>query len=158
MEDRPTTAGSIPKDPEASRGNKKPVKKSAVDIALAFIDQINSHDIPGVSALMTDDIVFIDGLGQVVRGKRQLAQGWRAYFTWFPDYTVQVEDIFSRESVIALVGSAHGTYAVKGKLLPENHWRIPAAWKAVIRDDHIAEWRIYADNEPVWKIMRTKRF
>jgi hypothetical protein len=134
------------------------MKKTPADIALTFIDQINSHDVPGLAMLMTDDILFIDGLGQVVRGKRRLEQGWRAYFTWFPDYSIVVEETFSRGPSIALFGSAQGTYAVGGKLLLENHWRIPAAWKATVRDEHIAEWRIFADNEPVWKIMRVKRF
>jgi ketosteroid isomerase-like protein len=134
------------------------MKKTADDIALAFIDQINSHDVPSLAALMTDDILFIDALGQVFHGRRQLEQGWRAYFKWFPDYSIEVEDTFSRGSVIALFGSAQGTYAVQGKLLTENHWKIPAAWKATVRDEHIAEWRVYADNEPVWKIMRVKRY
>ncbi len=134
------------------------MKRTAVDVALAFIDQINSHDIPSLTMLMTDDIIFIDSLGQLVHGKRQLEQGWRAYFTWFPDYSIQVEETFGRGTTIALFGSAHGTYAVGGKLLPENHWKIPAAWKATVREDRIAEWRVYADNEPVWKIMRVKRF
>jgi len=134
------------------------MNKSAADIALAFIDQINSHDVPSLAMLMNEDILFIDGLGQIVRGKRQLEQGWRAYFSWFPDYSIEVEETFSQGSVVALFGSAQGTYAVKGKLLPENHWKIPAAWKATVRDERIHEWRIYADNEPVWKIMRMKRF
>ena len=134
------------------------MNKTAADIALAFIDQINSHDVPSLAMLMNEDILFIDGLGQIVRGKRQLEQGWRAYFSWFPDYSIQVEETFSRGSVVALFGSAQGTYAVKGKLLPENHWKIPAAWKATVRAERIDEWRVYADNEPVWKIMRIKRF
>jgi hypothetical protein len=81
------------------------MKKTPADIALTFIDQINSHDVPGLAMLMTDDILFIDGLGQVVRGKRRLEQGWRAYFTWFPDYSIVVEETFSRGPSIALFGS-----------------------------------------------------
>ncbi len=134
------------------------MKKAAIDIALAFIDQINSHDVRGLSALMTEDHLFVDGLGQEVYGRRQIERGWRAYFSWFPDYSITVDDTLGSNSVAALFGSAQGTYFVGGKLLPENYWRINAAWKAVVRDEHIAEWRIYADNEPVWKIMRVKRY
>jgi hypothetical protein len=39
-------------------------------------------------------------------------------------------------------------------LRPENHWTTPAAWRASIRDGLIAEWRVYADNEPIRQIMR----
>jgi len=47
---------------------------------------------------------------------------------------------------------------VNGELLPKNHWEIPAAWKAVVQRGRISEWRVYADNEPVWKIMGVKRY
>jgi hypothetical protein len=30
--------------------------------------------------------------------------------------------------------------------------------KAIVRDERIAQWHIFADNEPVWKIMRAKRY
>ena len=133
------------------------MKKTAADIALDFIDHINSHDIPNLANLMTDDILFADALGQEIRGIRHFEKGWEAYFTWFPDYSIQVDDVFSHGPVAGLFGSAQGTYSVGGKLLPENRWKIPASWKALVRGERIAEWRVYADNEPVWKIMRVKR-
>ncbi|HEX3472541.1 MAG TPA: nuclear transport factor 2 family protein [Silvibacterium sp.] len=133
------------------------MKKTAADIALAFIDHINSHDIPSMATLMTDDFLFVDGLGQEVRGIRQMEKGWEGYFSLFPDYSIQVDDVFSHGPIGGLFGSAQGTYAVGGKLLAENRWKIPAAWKALVRKERIAEWRVYADNEPVWKIMRVKR-
>lgn len=43
-------------------------------------------------------------------------------------------------------------------MLAENHWEITAAWKAVVRGGYVSEWRVYADNEPVWKIMGVKRY
>jgi len=87
-----------------------------------------------------------------------MQQGWRGYFAWFPDYSIKVENVLSDGNVVALFGSAQGTYSVNGKALPENHWEIPAAWKAVIVDEHVAEWRVYADNEPVWKSMGVERY
>jgi uncharacterized protein (TIGR02246 family) len=132
--------------------------KSANDVALAFVEQINRRDASGLAALMTEDHRFVDGLGQEVRGRKQMEQGWRAYFAWFPDYSIQVDDAFSNENVVALFGTARGTYAVKGQLQAETHWEIPAAWKAVVRGERVCEWRVYADNEPVWKIMGVKRY
>ena len=38
-------------------------------IAVAFNDSINSHDLDGLSALMTDDHTFTDTEGEVVAGK-----------------------------------------------------------------------------------------
>ena len=132
--------------------------KSAADVALEFVDRINHHDVAGLAALMTEDHLFIDGLGQEVRGREPMEQGWLGYFAWFPDYSIQVDDALSRGDVVALFGTAQGTYAVKGNLLAEAHWEIPAAWKAVVRDGRVSEWRVYADNEAVWKIMGVKRY
>jgi ketosteroid isomerase-like protein len=134
------------------------VKITSSDTALAFIGHINAHDVPSLVHFMTDDHLFVDGLGNEVRGRLQMEKAWRAYFAWFPDYSIQVEQVFSQGKSAAMVGFAQGTYAGDGKLLPENHWKIPAAWKAVIRGERIAEWRVYADNEPIWKIMRVKRY
>ena len=61
------------------------MKKSAVDVALSFVDRINRHDLAGLVALMTEDHRFVDGLGQEVLGRGQMEKGWLGYFSWFPD-------------------------------------------------------------------------
>jgi len=134
------------------------MKKDAVDIASEFVDCINRHDVAGLAALMTEDHHFVDGLGLEVRGRERMAEGWRGYFAWFPDYSIKVDHTSSDRNVVALLGTAQGTYCVNGCTPAENHRQIPAAWKAVIRNERVAEWRVYADNEPVWKIMGVKRY
>jgi ketosteroid isomerase-like protein len=134
------------------------MKKSAVEVALDFVDRINRHDLGGLVALMTDDHCFVDGLGQQVRGREHMERGWLGYFAWFPDYSIEVDDAMSNGNVVAMFGSAQGTYAEKGNVAAEAHWKIPAAWKAVVRNESVSEWRVYADNEPVWKVMGVKRF
>lgn len=134
------------------------MEKSVLDVALAFVDRINCHDVAGLVALMTEDHRFVDGLGQEVQGPEQMEQGWRGYFAWFPDYSIRVDNALSDGNVVALLGAAQGTYATKRNAPSGNHWEIPAAWKAVIRSERVAEWRVYADNEPVWKIMGVKRY
>lgn len=134
------------------------MEKTALEVALAFVEQINKRDVAALAALMTEDHRFIDGLGQEVRGRNTMEQGWRGYFAWFPDYSITVDDAFSRGNVAALFGTAQGTYAAKGHPQADTHWQIPAAWKAVVRNERVCEWRVYADNEPVWKIMGVKRY
>ena len=134
------------------------MKKSAADVALAFVDRINRHDVAGLAALMTEGHLFVDALGQEVRGREQMETGWLGYLAWFPDYSIKVDDVLSRGNMVALFGAAQGTYAVAGHLSVEANWEIPAAWKAVVRDGRVSEWRVYADNEPVWKIMGVKRY
>lgn len=84
--------------------------------------------------------------------------GWTNYFDLFPDYAVKVDDILSKGNMVGLFGTAQGTYSVNGEFVSENHWEIPAAWKAVVQAGRVSEWRVYADNEPVWKIMGVKRY
>jgi hypothetical protein len=39
-------------------------------------------------------------------------------------------------------------------LNPENEWKTPAAFRVLIEDGLVAEWRVYADNEPIREVMR----
>ena len=98
--------------------------KSAVDVALGFVDRINRHDLGGLVALMTEDHRFVDGLGQELRGRKQMEKGWLGYFAWFPDYCIRVDDAMSNGNVVAMFGSAQGTYSGKGNLLTEANWEI----------------------------------
>jgi ketosteroid isomerase-like protein len=124
-----------------------------VDTVLAFLEQINARNVDGLCALMTDDHVFLDGLGNRMHGRASMRKGWAEYFRMFPDYRVSHTDVFSQGDVVAAFGSAEGTLAVKRELPKETHWRASAAWRAVVRDGLIAEWQVYADNQSARKIM-----
>ncbi len=128
-------------------------RKLPVDTVLAFLEQINARNVDGLCALMTEDHVFLDGLGNRMQGREVMRNGWAGYFRMFPDYRVSHTDIFSEGDVVAAFGSAEGTLAVKEELPKENHWSVPAAWRAVVRDGLIAEWQVYADNQKARKIM-----
>jgi uncharacterized protein (TIGR02246 family) len=130
-------------------------REEPVAVVLAFLNAINSRDVDKISALMTDDHLFVDGTGNQMKGKETMRKGWDGYFKLFPDYRVSHEDILSQGEVVAVFGSAEGTYAPDGKILKQNHWNIPAAWKAVVKEGLVKEWRVYADNQPVRKLMAT---
>ena len=127
--------------------------KLPVDAVLAFLEKINSRNVDGLCALMTEDHVFVDGLGNRMQGREAMRKGWAGYFRMFPDYRVSHTDVFSHGDVVAVFGSAEGTFAVKGELPKNNHWSAPAAWRAVVRDGLIAEWQVYADNQGARRIM-----
>jgi hypothetical protein len=67
--------------------------------------------------------------------------------------TVSHEEVLGTGQIVLLTGSARGTCAAGGTLPKENSWQVPAAWKAVVRDGQIAQWHVYADNQPARKIM-----
>jgi hypothetical protein len=52
-----------------------------------------------------------------------------------------------------MLGIARGTYTRDGQLHPENRWQTPLAVRARVKDGLLEEWRIYADNEPMRRLM-----
>jgi ketosteroid isomerase-like protein len=123
------------------------------ETVLEFLERINQRDVDKLAELMTEDHVFIDSLGQSVRGREKMRAGWRGYYAFCPDYWVAHEEIFENGNRVAVFGSAGGTIAANGKLPAENQWRTPAAWLAVLEKGLVKEWRVYADNKPVYDIL-----
>lgn len=128
-----------------------------IEAVLAFMERINARDAGKLAELMTEDHIFIDSLGRSVRGREAMREGWKGYYAFCPDYWVSHEDIHSDGNVVAVFGAAGGTIRSEGKLLPENKWQTPAAWRVVVEKGLIKEWRVYADNKPVYDIMAKSR-
>jgi ketosteroid isomerase-like protein len=126
---------------------------NATDVVLNFLERINQRNADRLAELMTEDHVFIDSLGRAVRGRENMRRGWQGYYALCPDYWVSHEEIFSEGDRVAVIGSAGGTIAANGKILAENKWRTPAAWLAVVDRGLVKEWRVYADNKPVYDII-----
>jgi ketosteroid isomerase-like protein len=126
---------------------------SPTETVLQFMERINQRDVNKLAELMTEDHVFVDSLGNSVRGREKMRAGWQGYFAFCPDYWVSHEEILANGNTVAVFGSAGGTIAANGKLPPENKWRTSAAWLAVVEKGLVKEWRVYADNKPVYDIM-----
>jgi ketosteroid isomerase-like protein len=131
----------------------KQVNEAAVDTVLKFMTGINQHDVDKLAGFMTEDHVFIDSLGQSVSGREKMRSGWRGYFAFCPDYWVSHEEVFPSAKLVAVFGAAGGTIAADGRLPPENTWRASAAWLAIVEGGLIKQWRVYADNKPVYDIL-----
>jgi len=128
-------------------------KQSTVDTVLEFLDRINQHDVDKLAEYMTEDHLFIDSLGQAVSGRENMRSGWLGYFRFCPDYWVSHEEIFPSGKLVAVFGAAGGTIAADGKLPPQNTWRVSAAWFAIVEHGLVKQWRVYADNKPVYDIL-----
>jgi len=131
-----------------------PDSEAATRIAHAFVKAINRRSVDEIVNLMTDDHVLVDSLGARTLGKPRLQAAWAAYFCMIPDYKITIDETIAEGSAVVLVGTAQGTYARSGDLPLENRWIAPVASRALVRDARIAEWRIYADLEPLRQIMR----
>jgi ketosteroid isomerase-like protein len=128
-------------------------ERGPVETVLLFLEAINTRDPDKIAELMTEGHLFIDSLGQSVGGREKMREGWRGYFAMCPDYWVTHEEVLQNGHIVAVFGAAGGTIAQYGKLDPENKWRTPAAWLATTENGLVKEWRVYADNKPVYAIL-----
>ena len=128
------------------------VKHMNRQLVYSFIDAINEHNVNKLCSLMTDDHKFVDSQGNEAVGKEKMRGGWIGYFQLFPDYKIEVTEIFTNDNIVAAFGFASGT--LQGlKEQKENYWRLPAAWKVIIRNDKIQLWQVYADSKIPYDIM-----
>ena len=127
-----------------------------LEVVRAFVDRINAHDVDGLAALMTEDHRFIDSLGQAVHGRKAVRAGWDQYLGMVRDYRLLADEWLCDGSVVVLLGTAEGNCSPDGARKPAGSWTTPAAWRAVVRGGQLAEWRVYADNEPIRRLMRSQ--
>jgi ketosteroid isomerase-like protein len=124
-----------------------------VSVACAFIEAVNAGSVVRLGELMTEDHVFVDSDGAEYRGKSRMAPGWGEYLAMVPDYKIMVRETFAAGGKVMMTGEAEGTFVQDGLLKPENHWRVSAAWRAVVRDGKVAVWQLYVNPEPMEKIL-----
>jgi limonene-1,2-epoxide hydrolase len=150
----------------SGRGYNVGMTDSAESVAQAFVRAINRQDVEALAGLMTEGHRFVDSLGNVTEDREKMRAGWVAYFRMVPNYTIAVEETLSDGPLVMMVGMAQGTYVPDGERLPKsqnrdlghpNQWKTPAAFRAFIEDGKVAEWRVYADNEPIRQRMRESR-
>jgi ketosteroid isomerase-like protein len=126
---------------------------TAETIAQAFLRAINRQDVDRLVELMSPTHRFIDSLGNVVESRDKMRHGWAGYFRMVPDYTLAIDEYYPADPVVIMLGNASGTYTPDGRLHPENRWQTAVAIRALIEDGLVAEWRVYADNEPIRKLI-----
>ena len=146
----------------------------SLEVAMDFIKRINAGDINILCELMTENHIFQDALGKRFMGRETMRQGWTNYLKMVADYQVHADEFFQTGERVAIFGTASGRYVgphgpstkagngapvpaaahgVDSALGPNGFWEVPAAWRAVVQGGKIAEWRVYADNQPLRKLM-----
>ena len=121
-----------------------------------FVDAINKHNVDKICSLMTDDHKFIDSQGNEAVGKEKMRAGWTGYFQLFPDYKIEITEIFLNGDTIAAFGFAGGTFkGLSDK--KDNYWHLPASWKAIIKNGKIQLWQVYADSKIPFDIINKNK-
>jgi hypothetical protein len=70
---------------------------------------------------------------------------------------MEIEEIFEKDATFCMLGHASGTYKNLHNKDDSNHWRIPVAWKAIIEDNQVKLWQVYADNIIVMDIVNRNK-
>ena len=123
-----------------------PDRSQTLEVFNQFVAAINRGDVAAIAALLAPDHVFVDALGNRVQGAAAMEAGWRGYLAMCPDYWIRHDHVLAEGEMVLAVGEAGGT-------VDAQPWRTPAAWKAVNRNRRVAEWRVFADNKPVYEIL-----
>ena len=115
------------------------------EVAMSFVDAINSKDVERLANLMTEDHKFIDGDGSEHDGKGPMKVGWKEHFELIPDLTISITEHFEENNTVVLLGYSTGTIIQDGELKPENSWRVPCAWRVIVESEKVAIWQLYAN-------------
>lgn len=127
---------------------------SAIAAVQAFVRAINRQDPAAMAELMPAGHRFTDSLGNMVEGREKMRTSWAAYFRMVPDYSLAIEEFYVNGPAVVMLGIAQGTYSSDGTMKQKNRWQTPAAVRALVEDGLIAQWQVYADNEPIREKMR----
>jgi ketosteroid isomerase-like protein len=109
------------------------------EVALTFVDFINSGDADRLTTLMTEDFTLIDMEGDVVHGR----QRWD-YFELYPKYKIYVKQVLTSGNGVAIIGKTTGSHVP-----PEIEEKETILWTAEIRKGLVSEWRIYSDIDEI---------
>ena len=124
--------------------------RMSLEVFQQFVAAVNSRNVDEIACLMTADHLFVDALGNRIESAAKMEAGWRGYFLMCPDYAIRVDHALADGELVLAAGAAGGT-------IDGQPWGIPAAWKVMIRGRKVAEWRVFADNKPVYEILARRQ-
>lgn len=111
-------------------------KNDPRSIALKFNECINARNLTGLAEMMTEDHTFIDIPGEVHESRNTMILGWFNFFKTYPDYRNNFTHITIQGEKVVMIGFSECSYEPLDG---------PAIWTATIRDELVAEWKIYED-------------
>jgi ketosteroid isomerase-like protein len=122
-------------------------------IVKEYIKAINKQDLDKMRELMSEDHELVDATGASYIGREEILKAWPEYYEMFPDYLVEISNTIEQKELVAVFGYASATY--KNIKDPENsnYWKVPAAWKAIVRNNQIIYWQVYCDYSPIYEII-----
>jgi ketosteroid isomerase-like protein len=122
-------------------------RTQAKDAVLRFVEAIHRADPGKMRPLLSEDHVFVDSDGSRIEGREAVLGAWEAFFSQVGDYRLEFDGVFEAGDAVVLVGAASGICA--GGIGPGRAWRVPAAWRAVVKDGWVTRWQVFVNPEPI---------
>jgi len=116
-------------------------------IVLRFAEAVEHADAGALSDCITEDHVFVDSDGGRIEGRGAVLEAWSGFFQLVRDYRLGIEQTLSDGDTVVLLGTASGVCGRKAE--GGRSWRVPAAWRAVVRGDRVALWQVFVNPEPI---------
>ena len=108
-----------------------------VDIVLAFNEAINSRDVAGLDARLSEDHVFTDSAGNRIVGRSAVIAAWTGFFESFPGYRNRFERVAVVDDRVIAIGRSE---CPNEPLLDG-----PALWTATVSDGRVTTWTVHDD-------------
>lgn len=105
-------------------------------VVLQFNEYINKQNIDGLAALMTDDHTFIDSSNNILQGREKSLEAWSRFFELFLDYQNIFESFEPQNGFVVITGHS---------VCSDKRLDGPGIWTAKVKDNKVAEWRVYVD-------------
>lgn len=111
-----------------------------LQVATAFVELINTQDLDGLVAALTEESrFFVEGESPAI-GKGNLREAWAGYFDAFPGYVVFIDEAYERANVAYLLGHTSGSHVSREiELIPSS-----VIWRCEVVGDQVAEWSVFA--------------
>ena len=111
-------------------------KADPIEVAAQFNEAINAQDLETLGVLMTGDHRFVDAGDNVTQGRNAVVDAWRGFFSSFPDYRNDFETFQTRDELVIITGRSR---------CADERLDGPALWTARVKQNRVAEWRVYED-------------
>ncbi len=126
-----------------------------VELARRSYEAVNRRDLDGLLALMDDDVEAVSRIVAMeggLHGHDGMRRWWESWFTAFPDYQIEVDEVRDREDFVFAAFRAHGHGA--GSQLPFEDtvwhasrwrrgkciwWRVCSTWREALEAAGLSE-------------------
>jgi predicted enzyme related to lactoylglutathione lyase/ketosteroid isomerase-like protein len=116
---------------------------SPLQVTLDFVGALNRHDLLTMEELTTNDHCFMGPYGECVTGRQAILKGWSDYFLAFPDYHLEIEEIFQVEG--GAMGHGNSTSTSAAAVESGRQFRIPTAFRTKVTVNKVSLWRVFTD-------------